>query len=39
VFRGVPADHPTGLLTLANEYDEVAHHEDEAAVPEHYATI
>jgi hypothetical protein len=35
----MPADEPTRLLALANEYDEVDRHEDEAAVPERYATV
>jgi predicted Zn-dependent protease len=30
-------DNPTGLLALANEYNEVERHEDEAAVLERYA--
>ena len=38
-YERVSADNPTGLLALVNEYDEVAHHEDEAAVLERYATI
>ena len=38
-YERVPADHPTGVLALVNEYDEVDSHEDEAAVLERYATI
>jgi hypothetical protein len=38
-YERVSADNPTGLLALVNEYDEVNSHEDEATVPEHYATI
>lgn len=38
-YERVSADNPTGLLALVNEYDEVDSHEDEATVPEHYATI
>jgi hypothetical protein len=38
-YERVSADNPTGLLALVNEYDEVDCHEDEATVPEHYATI
>jgi hypothetical protein len=33
----VPADNPTGLLALVNEYDEVDCHEDEATVLERSA--
>jgi hypothetical protein len=35
----MPVDNPTGLLALANKYDEVGSHDDEAAVPERYATV
>jgi len=31
-------DNPTGLLALANEYNKVGRHEDEAAVLERYVT-
>ena len=39
-FKRSLADNPdnlTGLLALANEYNEVERHEDEAAVLERYA--
>ena len=32
-------DNPTGLLALANEYNKVDRHEDEAAVLERYVTV
>jgi hypothetical protein len=38
-FERMPTDNPTGLLALANEYDEVGRHDDEAMVPERYATV
>jgi thioredoxin-like negative regulator of GroEL len=31
-------DNPTGLLALANEYNKVGRHEDEAEVLERYVT-
>ena len=36
-FERMPADKPTRLLALANEYDGVDCHEDEATVLERYA--
>ena len=32
-------DNPTGLLALANEYNKVGRHEDEAAVLERYLSL
>jgi hypothetical protein len=37
-FERMPADNPTGLVALANEYNKVDRHEGEAAVTERCAT-
>ena len=37
-FERMLADNPTGLLALANEYNKVGRHEDEAAALQRYVT-